>query len=210
MASLTYVSKEQQRIANLKKGMEANAADWTAAGENPTDVQKHWDELETADKEISLADVKLQNLRTDAKALVKTKSNIADNLELKVKAKYADDHKKWKDFGIADDTSVAAKGGGNDKPAKGDIKTIKNDDDGVGFVVEGTALKGAQFYEWERGEGKPVDDSATTVPMGHLRSVRKVKIVDDDVKTGIRYFYRYRGVNAQGAGDWSTVISGVQ
>jgi hypothetical protein len=154
--------------------------------------------------------VKLQNLRTDAKALAKTKDDIADKLELKVKAKYADQPEKWADFGIVDDTKNVAAKGESSIPEKGVIKSIRNDDDGVGFVVEGTALANTQFYEWERGEGKPEDEAATTVPMGHLRSVRKVKIVDDEVKTGIRYFYRYRGVNAQGAGDWSTVISGVQ
>jgi hypothetical protein len=208
MAILTYVSKEQQRLANLKKGMEANNADWTAAGENPTDVQKHWDDLENADKEISLADVKLQNLRIDAKALVKTKADAADKLVLKVKAKYADDPKKWADFGIANDTTTAARATSN-IPAKGVIKSIKNDDDGVGFVVEGETVANANFYEWQRAEGKADDENATT-PMMHLRSVRKTKIVDDDVKSGVRYFYRYRGVNAQGVGDWSEVISGVQ
>jgi hypothetical protein len=54
MALLTYLSKEQQRLANLKKGMEANAADWTATGEKPADVQTHWDDLENATRKLAL------------------------------------------------------------------------------------------------------------------------------------------------------------
>lgn len=50
-----------------------------------------------------------------------------------------------------------------------------------------------------------------TIPaFTHLVTVRKTKYTDDDVAKGTRYFYRIRGINSKGAGEWSEPVSRVQ
>ena len=40
--------------------------------------------------------------------------------------------------------------------------------------------------------------------------MRKLSFVDDDVEKGTRYFYRFRGLNSNGSGEWSEPVSRVQ
>ena len=63
------------------------------------------------------------------------------------------------------------------------------------------------------GTGVLTPGSNVTVlqpPYPFLRSNEKLQIVDDDVVSGNRYFYRARGVNATGPGEWSEPVSAVQ
>jgi hypothetical protein len=81
--------------------------------------------------------------------------------------------------------------------------------DGIGFVVNAQTLDYADTYEYERGMGK-AEDGNTIPAFTHLLSTKKSKIVDDDVIKGTRYFYRYRGINSNGNGEWSEPVSRVQ
>lgn len=38
----------------------------------------------------------------------------------------------------------------------------------------------------------------------------KLKVIDNSIQKGVRYFYRIRGVNNKGTGAWSDTISRVQ
>ena len=81
--------------------------------------------------------------------------------------------------------------------------------DGDGFIIKVARLKDAYNYEFE----KAVADNATdiiTTNFVYFKSSTKTKIIDDVVEKGKRYFYRYRGVNSKGVGEWSEAVSCVQ
>ena len=102
---------------------------------------------------------------------------------------------------------------GEKKPApeKGMIATMKDDVDGEGFILEGKAIAHADKYEWQKAAAANVSD--TSVPPASYVTFKingKIKFVDDDVQRGVRYFYRYRGLNATANGEWSDGVSSVQ
>ncbi len=208
MAELGYVQESISDLSKLKGGMEKNPDDWKTAGETPADVQKSIDTLEAGDKNVRDLNIELGQSRVKLKATVKAENAFAQALILKVKGKYANNKSKWAEFGVegGEDTDTTST---KDIPSKGVIRSIKDDYDGVGFIVEGEPLDDILTYEWQRGEGK-AEDTNTIPVFSHLRTVRKAKIVDDDVKSGVRYFYRYCGINSLGIGDWSEAISKVQ
>ncbi|HRH48838.1 MAG TPA: fibronectin type III domain-containing protein [Panacibacter sp.] len=47
-------------------------------------------------------------------------------------------------------------------------------------------------------------------PYSHYKTTKKLTFTDDDVKRGQRYFYRVRGLDRNGYGEWSEPVSRVQ
>jgi hypothetical protein len=90
------------------------------------------------------------------------------------------------------------------------IKNIVDDYDGIGFIVELEGLKEADSYEVQRGAGATAANVNTIPVFSYLRNVRKLSFVDDDIEKGTRYFYRFRGLNSNGSGEWSEPVSRVQ
>jgi hypothetical protein len=95
-------------------------------------------------------------------------------------------------------------------PEKGVIRNVSDDFDGEGFIVEWEKLAKTDSYEIERGIAANAADVNTIPAFTHLVTVRKTKYTDDDVAKGTRYFYRIRGINSKGAGEWSEPVSRVQ
>jgi hypothetical protein len=211
MSKLNYVTAIINRLKALKTGIGGNDTAWTGQEDTPATTQTHIDALEAADAEIVALENQVSQKRTALKILTHSKSEVANAIELRAKGIHATATSKWIDYGLTDPNSAAA----TERTTrlvckKGIIKSIIDDYDGVGFIVEWEKLADAETYEVERGIGVDAADVNIIPEFKHLVSIRKIKYTDDDVEKGKRYFYRIRGINAQGAGDWSNAGSMVQ
>lgn len=211
MSKLNYVTAIINRLKALKTGITTNAAAWVGQADTPATTQAHIDALETADAEIVALENQVSQKRTALKAVTHSKSDVADAIELRAKGIHANASSKWIDYGLTDPNN-AADAGRVARPLsnKGIIKTVIDDYDGIGFIVEWEKLADAETYEVERGEAANSTDVNTIPAFKHLVSIRKIKYTDDEVEKGKRYFYRMRGINARGAGEWSEPVSRVQ
>ena len=207
MEELLYLQKEADRLEKMKAGVIANPADWTGTGVTALTIQAHLDELLLSKKGVLDTDVLLHNNRLDAHKTAATGAAAADSLELKVKGVYSDNHDKWAEYGVDAHTVIAEE----KKPVslKGKIKSIKNNKDAAGFIVQGEALTNVDSYEWQRGIGT-AGDSKIIPAFVHLITVNRANIVDNDVQPGVRYFYRYRGYSTAGFGEWCDPSSAIQ
>jgi hypothetical protein len=82
---------------------------------------------------------------------------------------------------------------------------------GAGFILERDAVTDADNYEWQKAQGE--DASVTNIDQSkftHFKVSNRKNFVDDEVKKGVRYFYRFRGFNTAGNGAWSEPVSRVQ
>jgi hypothetical protein len=210
MANLSYLEKVINRLKAQKAGIVTNTASWTGQPDTPATHQAHIDALELIDADIKLLENQLSQKRAAAKLLAEQKNTVADATELRVKGIHATNTAKWVDYGIEDPAAILAARANRPVPAKGIIKNVMDDYDGIGFIVEGQTLTDADTYEFEKGIAANATDVNTIPAFTHLKTSRKVSLVDDDVAKGQRCFYRYRGINSKGAGEWSEPVSRVQ
>jgi hypothetical protein len=210
MAKLKFLEAPIQRLKSFKNGISGNSSAWTGQPDTPASTQAHIDALENADAEISDLETQLTQKRQAAKLLAQQKNDVADAIELRVKGIHAADSSKWIEYGLTDPNAATAGRSSRPVPAKGVVENIADDYDGVGFIVSIRQLADADSYEVQRGAGANAADVNTIPAMNYLRNVRKLNFVDDDVEKGIRYFYRYRGINTTGVGEWSEPVSRVQ
>ncbi len=224
---LKYLLKVKDRLSGLKAGMVNNPIDWPAAGvDTPVTVQAEIALLDTADSEIELLQDQLKQKQDDSRALAASKNAAAEIIEKRVIAAYATNPGKLVEFNIS---IPGGPGTARELPLKAVIKSVADDDDGIGFKITMQSQgENVDFWEIERGEIVPATNtgggmppmpgtgsgnSSTTVlqtPYPFLKSTKKLVYVDDDVVAGVRYFYRVRGVNNRGGGEWSEPVSAVQ
>lgn len=164
-------------------------------------------ELTDADAAIDAALDQVQQKRAAGRALVadrKIRANQIENLAIGI---HASDPALLNEY----DIKLRAPGQAKPAPGKAAVKSINDDTDGMGFILQRDPLENADNYEWEKAKA-PVATANTIDPalFAHLKTTKKVKFVDDDVLPGERYFYRVRGFNAAGNGAWSEAVSRVQ
>lgn len=202
-----YIQKEIKRLKALKTGIHNNAGVWTNAPITEADIDAQITTLEKAEKSITDAANKLsenQNLAHGVADKTKVVSNQAENLAFGF---HALDAEKLVEYGIKPRKTAQAK----PVPGKAVISSIADDTDGEGFILQRQTTADADTYEWQKAAGTEpavtnIDESKYT----HYKTTKKEKFVDDDVKKGVRYFYRTRGINATGSGAWSEGVSRVQ
>jgi len=112
---------------------------------------------------------------------------------------------KLSDYGIESRKTATAK----EIPEKAVITSIIDDNDGEGFILTVTYITDADYYEWQKLIGTNGEDLVNP-PYPFFKTSKKTTFVDDDVPRGKRCFYRVRGVNATGVGEWSERVSKVQ
>lgn len=211
MAKLTYVQAIIDRLKAQKTGIVNNTSSWTGQPDTPATTQAHIDTLEAGDAEIESLENQLQQKRQALKVMVDAKEKVADSIDFRIKGIHATATSKWIEYGLADPASDAAQQRNTRQvPSKGWVKAVVDDHDGIGFIIEWDKLDSAETYEVERGTSANVADVTSIPAFVHLVSIRKIKYTDDDVEKGKRYFYRVRGINARGAGEWSEAVSRVQ
>lgn len=210
MANLSYLQKVINRLKAQKAGIVANAASWTGQPDTPSTHQAHIDAVELVDAEIKTLETQLGQKREAAKLLADQKDTVAEATERRMKGIHASNTSKWMEYGVSDPAATVAARASRPVPTKGIVKKVVDDYDGIGFIVEGQALTDADTYEFQKGIAANATDVNTIPAFTHLKTSRKVSLVDDDVEKGQRCFYRYRGINNKGAGEWSEPVSRVQ
>ena len=187
--------------------MLQNPNDWT---NQPVTVQQIDDmitELEKKDATIDKAMEALQERRDDGRKATNNGTKLANQADNLVLGIYANDPKKIVEYGLKERKPAQPK----PVPGKAVISSITDDADGEGFVLERQPLADADNYEWQKAAGdNPAVTNIDEAKFTHYKTTKKVKLVDDDVKKGVRYFYRTRGFNASGNGMWSEPVSRVQ
>lgn len=208
MSNITYLTTIIDRLKAQKTGLSNNVAAWAGQPETPAATQLHIDELETLDNDIASLKTQLKQKLAAARQLAKAKTAIANAQELKIKGMHAEETRKWVEYGVAK-PALKTKGK-RPVPTKGVIRKIVTDADGAGFIIKVDTLKDAYTYEFEKGVSDNASDVNHPSVFTHFKSSTVTKLVDDAVEKGKRYFYRYRGVNSKGVGEWSAAVSCVQ
>jgi len=195
------------KLRAIKNGMTLNAAQWVGQPIATVDIDNAITDLEGADNAIEAAKDTLQQKRTDGRTEVKTKEDgiysQAVNLATGI---HNSDQVKLNEY----DIKLRAPGVPLPIPQKAVIASIKDDDDGIGFKMKVQVLADATSYEWQKGEAPQPNQTSLPTPYPFWRTTTKTTVVDDDVTAGTRYFYRVRGVNSTGPGEWSEPVSHVQ
>jgi hypothetical protein len=187
-------------LKTLKSGVHAHTAQWTG-------LPVTEDDLQTSGDDIDKAEIALKQARLAARTKIETYSLLMDQTVSLAEGLHANEEGKLADYGLSIN-AVARKA--KAVPKKATIDSLVDDYDGIGFIIKITTIEEAEGYEIERSEGV---DSTTLVlapPYTHLRNTIKLSYTDDDVEKGKRYFYRVRGYNRRGYGEWSEAVSRVQ
>lgn len=220
-----YIQKMITAFTSRKAGMTNNSALWTGQPVTTLDIDGHINNLQTLDTEIEAAKDLLQQKRADARQAVTDKQENLDQVDNLARGIHASNPTKLNEYDIKQRKEPVAA----EVPAKAVIISITDDDDGIGFKIS-LQSQGKNVSDWQvqRGEIVPATNSgggmpmpgpgtpasgATTVlqpPYPFLRTTKKLVFVDDDVVAGVRYFYRVRGTNSKGPGEWSEPVSAVQ
>lgn len=191
----------------LKSGLGINAAQWLGQPVTEIALDGAITDLEKQEEKIELAMNVLQQERAKGRQLYLKHLALANQTENLALGIHAAEPEKLTDY----DIKLKKPGAAKPVPGKAVVKNIADDDDGEGFILERDAVADAANYEWQKAAGD--SPSVTNIDEGkfsHFKTTKKVKFVDDDVKRGVRYFYRVRAFNATGNGAWSEPVSRVQ
>ncbi len=202
-----YIQDAIIKLRELYLGMNENPNDWTNQPVTILQVEDAIKALAKKDEEIDIAKDALQIKRNEGRATTNDSLKLANQVDNLVLGIYANNPIKIVEYGLKERKPAHPK----PVPGKGVISNITDDADGEGFVLERQTLETADNYEWQKAQGTDpavtnIDESKFT----YFKTTKKVKFVDDDVKTGVRYFYRTRGFNPTGNGAWSEPVSRVQ
>ena len=204
---IKYINDLVSQFKSRKNGIIKNLALWASMPVSDATIDPIIAELEAIETKIDDAESVLQQLRNKAKNLVASKQTDLTQIDNLAYGIHTTDTAKLADYGI-----VPRKPGTQKPvPQKGMVKVIVDDFDGEGFILERDTLADADNYEWQRATG--TDAAVTNIDeseFGHFKITKKRTFVDDAVKKGTRYFYRFRGINNSGNGPWSEPVSRVQ
>jgi hypothetical protein len=203
---LKYIADLANKVKERSSGMEQNSAAWTNMPITKTQVDAYLGKLELADKQIF-----------DAKNLVQQKQELARNLVEEVKkiiiqvdnfalGIHTSDSEKLNMYGITPRHTPSPR----PVPEKTIILSIEDDADAEGFVITIQPLDHVDYFEIEKAVSTTPGTISMEPPYPFFKTTRKLKFIDDDIKKGVRYFYRIRGINNKGSGAWSETVSRVQ
>ena len=194
-------------LKSLKTGVHTHNTQWAGLPVTEAKIQTAIDELQACGDAIEKAEAVLKQARLDARAKVELHSKLADQTISLAEGIHANEEGKLADYGLS--VSTAARKA-KAVPTKAVIESLVDDYDGIGFIIKVQGIAESDSYEIEKSNGV---DSATLVlapPYTHLTNITKLTYTDDDVVKGKRYFYRVRGFNRRGYGEWSEPVSRVQ
>jgi hypothetical protein len=203
---LHYIADLANKLKERSSGIEKNAAAWTDMPVTKAQVDADVALLVAADTAITDAENTLQQKQELARKLVEEKKTVINQIDSLAIGIHKNDPEKLNTYGISVKNSHSKR----PVPGKAIILSIEDDADAEGFVINIQPLEHADYFEIEKG----VSTSSTTLslepPFPLFKTTRKLKVIDDAVLKGVRYFYRIRGVNNKGTGAWSETVSRVQ
>ncbi len=203
---LAYLLKQRVRFVELENGVSTHPADWAGQAETPVTIQDCIDAIDTAQAEITAAEIALALKRQAARDLEKVHALVIETTEKKAMGFHAAHPEELQSY------NITLRKDSEKKPVPSGVLVpeIRDDDDGIGFVLSTQVDPNADRYEWERGIAADPTDINTIPVMMLYKTTSKTFFVDDDVACGVRYFYRVRAINAAGEGAKSPAVSRVQ
>lgn len=202
---MKYVENSLTKLENLKNGITKHTDKWQNQPAGLTDVEAAITEIAAKKKEVDDAKDLLAVKQTEMHGVVNQNDPLIEKITNLTLGIEADTPQNLIDYGIETRKPYSKKSA----PVENIHPAVKDDTDGIGFILTTTADKNAEYYEWQKGVGA----SAEEVPVPELKMYKtttKTTFVDDDVAKAIRYFYRVRAANASGFGPWSEIVSRVQ
>lgn len=203
---LKYIQQAIGAIKQRVAGMKANEADWTTQKTKVADIEKMVTDLEAQGAKVDAAENALIKEREIARKLVDSCNAKLKNLDNLIYGIHGEETVKLADYGLGLRKPASLK----PVPGKVVITSIRDDDDGEGFVVTWNSVDDASRYEIEKGVAPDTSTIVLAPPYPFLKSTTKTTLTDDDVVKGRRYFYRVRALNSSGAGEWSEPVYKVQ
>jgi hypothetical protein len=203
---IKYLSEAAGRLEILKRGMEGNPEIWEVQPENVAKVQVKIDLLKAKEKELETLKDTMATKQAEAHILSGECEDYADRIELIAIGVIGNNQEKLIPYGIALRKESIKKSA----PTKVLLPILVDDTDGVGFIITISSDPDAYHYEWEKGENTDASKPNVIPEMKFFKISAKASFVDDDVKKGVRTFYRVRAVNRAGVGPWSEAVSRVQ
>ena len=203
---IRYLRDEIDRLKGILSGRLKNPDKWQNNEVTDAEIQSAVDSLLDAEKQIEDTQTLLSQKQSTAKIIKLNAAKLADKLENFINAFHSDEPEKLLDYGLEPKKSRSKK----QIPVEKLLISIKDDTDGEGFILSTTADSNADMYEWQKGVSDDASKTEVIPTMTLLKTTRKITFVDNDVKKGVRVFYRVRAVNSQGEGPWSEPVSRVQ
>jgi hypothetical protein len=195
-------------LTDLKSGVYKNATQWANMPVKEADIDAAIAALLAKGNAITDSETSLKQARLNGRFAIEQYQSLIEQITSLAEGIHKNEQGKLADYNldIANTQSRTAK----TAPSKAIIESVTDDIDGIGFIVKMQALIGADGFEIEKSN--PVDSTLLVLapPYQHLRNSTKLIIVDDEVEKGKRYFYRERGFNRKGYGEWSEPVSRVQ
>jgi hypothetical protein len=193
-------------LQDLKKGVHAHNTQWASLPVTEKIIDDAIADLQAKGKAIEDAEIALTQTRLAGRIAVETAHNLAEQTTTLAEGIHKNEQGKLAEYNISLNTGRKAK----TIPTKAIIESIIDDYDGVGFIIKIQSLDQAEGFEIEKS--KPQDSNLLVLapPYTHLKNVTKLAYTDDEVEKGKRYFYRVRGYNRRGYGEWSEPVSRVQ
>ncbi len=202
-----YIDDLVKDLVARKSGIEKNAIKWEGMPVKTEDIDSIVVELQTLEKQIDDTVEAAQQLRAKARIMVDENKRKVEKIDNLAYGLHNDDRTQLLSYGITLKSNYTAKSA----PGKGFIKSIVDDSDGEGFIIEREVVPNAENYEWDKAQAEDVAiTNIDSAKFTHFKVTNRKSFVDDDVKKGVRYFYRFRGFNANGNGAWSEPVSRVQ
>ena len=203
---LNYLQKVKDELTGLKTGVSGHATEWTGQAETPATIQADIAALDTMDAEYAALKNQLFLKGKAGRLLQKNTQLVCDTIVAKAIGFHKAHPDELNSYGI----KVPQPKEKRPVPSAVLVPVIKDEDDGIGFMVSTQVDPDAEVYEWERGIGANPADTETIPKMLLYQHTIKTNFIDEEVDKGVRYFYRVRATNANGDGPWSTIQSKVQ
>ncbi len=202
-----YLQNEIDILKNLRAGIVANQSKWDGMPVSIPQIDAALSVLQTSADEMDMADTALKKLQVKIHDTVAAQAQVGDQIESLAKGIHATETEKLLDYGIAGKKKSSPLA----IPEKAAIGSISDDFDGEGFILSIQPLANATDFEiWRGASAGPDALSLEPSQFSYLSTTKKLSYTDDDVLKGKRYFYRLRGYNRNGKGEWSAMVSRVQ
>jgi hypothetical protein len=203
---IKYLANTANRLKSIQSGMTADAAAWEDQTETPATLQVKIDALIAKEKEIEALKEQLAIKQAEAHRLSGDCEDYADRVEALVVGVVGKSIENLTAYGI----ELRKTGAKKPAPSKKLLLTLKDDTDGIGFIVSVEPDSNADHYEWLKGMSDDPTKTDVIPELKFFQITTKAMFVDDDVPKGVRVFYRVRAINNSGQGPWSEAGSRVQ
>ena len=200
---LKYLTKLRDRLLGLLNGVNLYPSKWSGQPETPAEIQSKIEGIDALQEELNHLKTQISIKKKEARKLEKELVKYIKVIEKKATGFHAAEREVLWQYHIKL-RKVKEKWHVPKAMLKPKIDYTK---DGLGFVVSTNRDLLANGYEWERGEATNPQDMNAYPPMEYYKHSSKKSFADNNVKAGVRYFYRVRAVNRNGEGPWSVITS---